>query len=281
MGERATPVLIATFIGGVGWGAWLAPSLNNSLDPPSRAAKVAESPDPVSSFREVAEPKFEPTLAAEPSSVRTVEEQVEEADDFDHEEELVGISAGDAILALEQRYQELLRQLTPIADQEQEQEVEAPLADSRLSPSEQVQAEPETATVAVAAAEHPSAAPTFEQGEGQQYSAEVINVHNQHDLSETNNQVVVVQSQLPYYGGYASGAVLAQTDDSSTDEQVEQAPRASSPYAPWAERRPSQTNPWAPIDYSAHHNPYSLMISGKSSTLPRESGSGLSVIYRR
>jgi hypothetical protein len=277
MGERATPLLIATFIGGVGWGAWLAPSLGDSSSGPRAVAKVTEVADPISTFRDVVKPQLEPTLDAEPSQIKAIEEQVDEVDDFDHEEE-IGISAADAILALEQRYQELLRQLTPLADQEDEQELEEIIADSRLSQSEDVVPEPEEQAPAIAAAEPPSDAPTFQQGEGQQYAAEVINIHNQHDLSETNNQVVVVQSQLPYYGGVAAGTVLTQTDNASTAEQVA---RTSSPYAPWAERRASQTNPWAPIDYSTHHNPYSLMISGKSSTLPREGGSGLSVIYRR
>jgi len=281
MGERATTILIMTFTAGVGWGAWLGPSPRESSTSARSVSKATEAPRAVSSFLKAPEREQDRTFVVTPVPERTMEKPDEVVEDFEHEE-VIGVSAEDALLALERRYQELLKDLTATAEKEKAEEealrqVEEPAEEpQQLSFKDEVL--PEVIDQPVLVEHARETVPRFEQGEGQQFSAEVINIHNQQDHSETNNQqVIVVQSQLPYYGGFAANNLPTQASETAPETQPQQPP----PFAPWAQTRPSQTNPWAPIDYSTHHNPYSLMISGKSSSLPRVGGSGLSIIYRR
>jgi hypothetical protein len=282
MASRGSALLVLTFFTGTGAGLLL--SKTKDADAPS-----SQKSEPDGRERWVKEPR-EPSNTAHgaPATPRGPQEILDHDPEEESDEGSLGRSFADVLRELEDAYQENSRLLLEeerqheLADDERVQdEPDGAGAEQVLEP-EQQEARAESNNDRNAEGDTVDGDEPLNQvsvaARGTSNDEFVTEIQHGDRYSEQNiQQTVVVQNVSPVvFMNFGAGSVP--TEETPISPSV---PMDTYSSAAWASTSPSRTNPWAPIDYSAHHNPFSSVMSGRTQTLPPTGSSGLTVIYRR
>lgn len=303
MGVQGSSLLLLTFAAGAGAGLVVAISTFGESAPSPKVqfgglslfagVDRSKTDDVATGARDSSEPtvaadEAEAVVVAEISTPEDQDEDTLDGEDAvaDAEDEetlrFLGRSAADVLIELELAYQERtkarseeLESLTESAEPSTDiEEVRPQLADLELPETEAFQAEetPESPP------QHTLLAARSEADEGSFVQIQNGGQYTQNQYTQSSTQqTVVVQNVSPvFYLGTNFNTQNASTPSTPAPTQTSNPFRSE----PWASSA-SRTNPWAPIDYSSHHNPYSSNVNGRDSGRPTTGGTGFTLTYRR